>query len=92
MNKAESSHDKHFRFNTRKGQCLTDQIAEIEALATQRLRAGVAYYSVQTGALALLRLAIEDVDGVLADSKAGAIKIPACTLAPKQTRCAASKG
>jgi len=92
MNKAESSYDKPFRFCTRRGQFLTEQITEIETLATERLRAGVAYHSVHTGALALLRLALQDVNGALPDQKDAATQIPACTPAPKQSRCPAPKG
>jgi hypothetical protein len=43
-----------FRFRTSAGQGLAREIARIEALASERIQAGVAFHSVQTGALVLL--------------------------------------
>ena len=64
--------ENHFlRFRTGNGKWLTDEIVYIEALASERLSAGIAYDSVQTGSLALLKLALNGVstglDGLSAE-------------------------
>lgn len=63
MSANPSRADDCFRFRAAKGKWLTDEIVAIEALATERLHAGVSYHSVQTGALALLKLALQEVSG-----------------------------
>jgi len=50
-----------------KGKWLADEIAHIERLATERLEAGVSYNSVQTGALVLLRMALDGTAGELVE-------------------------
>lgn len=81
-----------FRFQTRGGYLLTDQIASIEALATERLLAGVSYESVQIGALALLRLALEGVSSRLHDSSIPSVPIQAFSSVPESLRCGALEG
>jgi hypothetical protein len=73
-----------FRFRTRAGQGLAREIARIEALASDRIKAGVAFHSVQTGALVLLRLAVETADGELVP-----IPVPACSIPSEPSRCTA---
>lgn len=64
---------------------MIEQIAGIEALAEERLQAGTAYHSVHVGALALLKLALEEIDGM-------SPPIRACTPTAKQTRCNPPEG
>ncbi len=52
---------RSFRFYTSNGKRLTQQIESIEEMATKSLKAGTAYHSVQTGCLALLKIAMEEV-------------------------------
>ncbi len=76
---------RSFQFRTAKGRWLNDEIASIEKLATDLLREGVAYHSVQTGALALLKIAIE---GVATEQIMEPALIQACTTAAQPPRCA----
>ena len=66
MTNQQTEH-RSFRFRLGKGSWLSDEIAHIETLATDRLRAGISYHSVQTGALALLRLALDGTTGDLVE-------------------------
>ena len=66
MTNQQTEH-RSFRFRLGKGRWLADEIAHIETLATDRLRAGISYHSVQTGALALLRLALDGTTGDLVE-------------------------
>ena len=52
-----------FRFVTSSGQLLSQRIAEIENMATQRLREGGTHDSVQKGAMSLLGIAVAGVCG-----------------------------
>ena len=76
---------RSFQFRTAKGRWLNDEIASIEKLATDLLRDGVAYHSVQTGALALLKIAME---GVATELVMESALIQACTTAAQSPRCA----
>lgn len=71
-----------FRFRAARGQPLAEEILRIEALATDSLRAGVSFASVQLGALAMLRGALEAVAGELVPAR----HIPACAPAPEPPR------
>ena len=92
MNKQLNTNRGCFRFRTSKGQWLTDKIAYIEASATKCLREGVSLHSVQTGSLALLKMALEGVSGELVQPPAEPTRIPACTPASKRPRCMAPEG
>ena len=70
MNTETSIKNRCFRFRVRRDKWLTAQIAEIETLATERLRAGIPYQSVHTGALALLQMAMDGAVGELAEPPA----------------------
>jgi hypothetical protein len=74
-----------FRFRTTTGKPLTEVITRIEALAIDRLRAGVSAHSVQTGAEVLLQLAME---GVTVELVIPPESVPACPRTPKPSRCA----
>lgn len=74
-----------FRFRASCGGLLPDEIARIEALATEQLRAGVSFASVQAGALALLRLAISMADAELVPLSGA---VPACTRSAEPSPCA----
>lgn len=52
-----------FAFRTNNGRLLTEKIAEIETLAANSIKEGTSYASVYAGALALLQMAFEDVQG-----------------------------
>ena len=56
MNPEPTSEPRPLRFRAGDGKWLTDEIARIEREATERLRTGISRSSVQTGALALLKL------------------------------------
>ena len=79
---------RSFQFRTAKGRWLNDEIASIEKLATDLLHEGVAYHSVQTGALALLKIAME---GVATEQIMESALIQACTTAAQPPRCAQSE-
>ena len=49
----------HFRFRTASGQLLTEHIDYLEAMATESLKDGTPFHSVQTGSHALLKIALE---------------------------------
>ena len=80
---------RFFHFRTAKGKWLSDEIASIEKLATDRLRDGVAYHSVQTGTLVLLKLALEKVTTEMTNESA---RIQACTPAAEPPRCVPPEG
>lgn len=80
-----------FRFRTTQGTLLADEIAAIEAAATERLCAGVSFHSVQVGALALLKLAVTDLGGGEV-AGLGSARIPACVPPPEPPRCAPQEG
>jgi len=86
MNRKPNTEGHSFRFRTGTGRWLTDKIASIEALATERLRAGVSYHSVQTGALLLLKVALNHVSGELVESSGNPKRIQACTPVSKRSR------
>ena len=91
--KVQPNPDQHsFRFRSATGKWLTDEIAYIESLAANRLRAGVSFASVQTGALALLKIAMEGVAGELVPASATATLFPACTPAADSSRYAQPEG
>jgi hypothetical protein len=92
MNTEPKPDHRSFRFRIGKGARLTDEIASIEALATERLRAGVSYHSVQTDALALLKLALDRVTSELVEVPLEPTRIQACTPPPGPPRCAAPEG
>jgi len=83
---------RSFRFRTGNGKWLADEIAHIETMATERLRAGVSYHSVQTGALVLLKMALERTTGELVEVPVNPPRIQACTPATDSPRCAPPKG
>ena len=62
MNTQPNIDERSFRFRAGNTKWLTDEIARIEGLATERIRAGISHQSVQTGALALLKM---ELDGVV---------------------------
>ena len=66
-----------YRFRSGKSR-LIDEIARIESLASACLEEGVSLQSVHTGALALLRMAVEVVEGELVPV---APTVPACPAA-----------
>ena len=74
---------RSFQFRTAKGRWLTAEITSIEKLATDLLRDGVAGHSVQTGALALLKIALEGIASELVMESA---RIQACTPAAEPPR------
>jgi hypothetical protein len=74
-----------FRFKTDDG-LLMERIAEIEAMASEQLAAGVSFGSVSHGAMALLRLAVTETTGQLAGDVA---PIQACTQNAEPSRLAA---
>ena len=80
---------RSFQFRTTKGRWLNDEIASIEKLATDLLHEGVAYHSVQTGALALLKIAME---GVATEQTMESTRIQACTPTIQPPRCAQLEG
>ena len=80
---------RSFQFRTAKGRWLNDEIASIEKLATDLLRDGVAYHSVQTGTLVLLKLALEKVTTEMTNESA---RIQACTPAAEPPRCVPPEG
>jgi len=51
----------HFRFRTASGQLLTEHIDYLEVMATESLKDGVSFRSVQTSSHALLKIALEGV-------------------------------
>ena len=83
---------RSFRFRMGKGKWLADEIAHIERLATDRLRAGTSYDSVQTGALVLLKMALAGTAGELVEVPAGLQQIQACTPTIESPQCATSEG
>lgn len=86
MSTNPSSEGHSLRFQTRSGQLLIDRITYIEALATERFRAGVSYESIRSGALTLLKAALQDTLVELAESPAQPKQIQACTPLPKPPR------
>ena len=66
-----------YRFRSGKSK-LIDEIARIESLASACLEEGVSLQSVHTGALALLRMAVEAAEGELVPI---APAVPACPVA-----------
>ena len=80
---------RSFHFRTVKGKWLHDEIASIEKLATDLLHDGVAYHSVQTGALVLLKLALE---GVATELVIESARIQACTPVAEPPRCVPPEG
>ncbi len=78
---------RSFGFRSRNGKGLTQEIANIERLATERLRAGIADHSVQTGALALLKIALEGVSSEISEVAIDSIQIQACTSPINSSRC-----
>lgn len=84
-----NSEHHSFHFRTAKGKRVNDEIASIEKLATDLLRDGVAYHSVQTGALVLLKLALEGVATELVIEPA---RIQACTPVAEPPRCVPPEG
>lgn len=91
MNAKPNREQCSFRFRTGKDQWLTDQIACIEAVATERLRAGVSFHSVQTGALALLKMLLDGVSGELVEAADEPAGIQACAPAAEPPRCEAKE-
>jgi len=89
MTTQSNTEQRSFRFRMGKGKWLADEIAHIERLATERLRAGVSYNSVQTGALVLLKMAL---DGVSTELVMESALIQACTPAAEPPRCAQPEG
>jgi len=83
---------RSFRFRMGKGKWLTDEIAHIERLATERLQAGVSYNSVQTGALVLLKMALDGTAGELVEVPVDPTQIQACTPPCDSSRCAQPEG
>ena len=83
MNDKPNTEHRSFRFRMGTGKWLTDEIAHIERLATERLRAGVSYNSVQTGAFVLLKMAL---DGVSTELVMESALIQACTPATETPR------
>jgi hypothetical protein len=61
MKSDPTARDQSFRFYASNGKLLTEQIEALEAMATKSLKDGIAYYSVQTGCLALLKITMEGV-------------------------------
>jgi hypothetical protein len=91
MNKQLNTNRCCFRFRTGEGQRLTDKIVYIEALATERLLAGDSYHNVQTGALALLKIALGRASGELVESSKDPKRIQACKPVSKRSRKNAPK-
>lgn len=87
MDKKPNTEGHSFRFRTGKGQWLADEIARIEALATERLRAGVSYHSVQTGALALLNVVLGGVSGEAVELSAEPKRVQACATVSEPPQC-----
>ncbi len=92
MNNQPDADTGCFRFRAGTGRWLSDEIARIEALATERRRAGIPSASVTTGALALLRLALDDVVGAWMADMAGASDVSACARMADAPRCGATEG
>ena len=89
MTTQSNTEQRSFRFRMGTGKWLADEIAHIERLATDRLRAGVSYNSVQTGALVLLKMALE---GVVTELVMESTLIQACPPSPNSPRCAQPEG
>lgn len=90
---AQSNTDRQsFRFRTTKGQWLTDEIAAIERLATERMNAGISLHSAQTGARVLLRGLLHDAPVELLTLSPESIRIQACPPPTESPRLAAPQG
>ena len=92
VNTTPSTDDHCFRFRTGKGRLLSDEVASIEELATQSLQSGVSYPSVQTGALELLKLAVDSVVVEKGNSPKRPPRIQACTPDIEPPRLATPEG
>ena len=92
MNTKSNDQNPVFQFRSGNGKLLIDEITYLERLATERLRAGVEYQSVQIGALVLLKMAVEGVTGQPAGRAANEILIQACTSPSNSPRCIQPEG
>ena len=81
-----------FRFRTAKGQWLTDEIARIEALATERINAGISLPSAQTGGRVLLKGLLHDVAIDLVELSPESTRIQACAAVSEPPRCVEPEG
>jgi len=63
--KLRTKSGESFVFRVYGGHLLADRIGSIEASATQNIKDGTPYESVQIGALALLKIAMEGVSAAL---------------------------
>jgi hypothetical protein len=91
VNTKSNDHGPAFQFQTGNGKLLIDEIAYIERLATERLRVGVEYQSIQFGALVLLKMAIEGATGRPVGGATNEIAIQACTVHSNSPRCTEMK-
>jgi len=75
-----------YRFRTGRGVPLTEEIARIEALASDRLADGASHQSVQTGARALLNLALDRLSDEFIPGSLSAPPVPTCPPHPDLPR------
>ena len=71
---------------------MTDEIARIEALATERINAGISLPSAQTGARVLLKGLLHDAAIDTLELSPESIRIQACTPVSEPPRCVAPEG